>query len=116
MKKYLMLGAAAALFAACGEQPLGAADIVCGEYEISAKVYADRLDAKINGQDVRFNQSESASGARYASAGAAFPGAVLWNKGASWMFVINDAEMPIDCLVKGKDGVPVQNVPTPEVP
>ena len=124
MKKYLVLGAVAAMICACGEKPSSTVEMVCGDHEVKAKIYGDKMDATIGGQKIRLIKSESTGGAKYESDDTAFVGTVLWNKDKTWTMIENEDAMPVECVIviSGPEhkvkvrGIEVTDVPTPTLP
>jgi membrane-bound inhibitor of C-type lysozyme len=78
------------LLGACGERPIERIELTCDQTNINARVYRDRVQARISDEtfdgDVTLKRSESASGARYmgTSDDTLF---VLWNKGEAWLLL-----------------------------
>jgi hypothetical protein len=103
MKKYLIFGAVAAAVGACDEIPKSAVDLTCGAYKISASIYANRIEAAINNQEVVLTKIDFHSGIRYRSTGKPLAGAVLWDKGEDWSLLLKNGGLEIDCAVLTHD-------------
>ena len=124
MKKYLILGAVAAMVSACTEKPTTTIDMVCGDHEIKVETSRDHIYATVGEHRVQLNRTESASGEKYEASGEMFAGVVLWNKGEAWILIESEDATPIECVVKasGKindikvQGIEGTNVPTPTLP
>ncbi|MCL2331854.1 MAG: MliC family protein [Proteobacteria bacterium] len=116
MRRYIIFGAAALALAACGDKTIATVDLACGDSKIHAKVYANYVNAVIDGKKIRLDRAVSASGARFESTGTELKGAVLWNKGQEWILIPNAKEMPITCNVNYQDCIAPDVVPTPKLP
>lgn len=98
MKKIYMPAAlcGALILGAC-EKPLDTVTLACGENNVTATVYRDKLVATIADRDVTLKITESADGAKYANENFA-----LWNKGTEWILLetAGDAEQVISCTAQ----------------
>ena len=91
------------LLGACGERPRDKFEMTCGDMTISARVFKDRLEAKISDDvfedEITLKISEAASGARYVgmSRDSLF---ILWNKGRDWLLLTStdDKEEVFVCI------------------
>lgn len=80
----------------CGETPLSVVELRCGDTDILAEVYQNRLEAIVGEHSLTLYQVEAASGAKYSDETV-----VLWNKGENWMLIMDedtDAEKMFDCI------------------
>ncbi|MCL1785651.1 MAG: MliC family protein [Alphaproteobacteria bacterium] len=85
---------------ACREKPLETIDLMCGEVHVDARIYRDRIEAKMYEQDIEMKLSQSASGARYAGS-TNDTRLVLWNKGEEWLLLSvtgNEEEVLVSCM------------------
>ena len=84
------------LLAACNEKPLAVIELRCGDTDIMAEIYQNRLETIVGDKSIKMPQVVSASGARYLGEGV-----TLWNKGENWMMITDedsDTEKMFDCI------------------
>ena len=87
MNKFIPFAICGALFlGACGERPVERVELMCDDTRVSARVFRDRVDAKISGERVNLRLSQSASGARYIGT-LRETGFILWSKGGEWLLL-----------------------------
>jgi len=70
----------------------------CGDKDIEVHVYANRLEAVIDGQATTLPQAVAASGVRYVSGDT-----TIWNHHEDWSYITNEGaanEEWIDCTVQ----------------
>ncbi|MCL2538346.1 MAG: MliC family protein [Alphaproteobacteria bacterium] len=103
MRKQLLFTMVCGLFAmgllaACTEQPAETVKMKCGDFDIAAKIFKDKIVATVDMQGITLIKTESASGVRYAGT---FEGVaiVAWNKGKDWILIIDDSET-IECVTE----------------
>ena len=86
------------LVTACNEKPLAVVEFKCGDTDVLAKVYQNRLDASIGTRKITMPQVISADGAKYS-----VDGMILWNKGKNWFMLTDEDtanEKMLDCVGK----------------
>jgi hypothetical protein len=99
MKKLSLTLTLALTLVACGkEEPISKETLKCGDFEVSAAVYENKVIATIGGEDIEMKPGIAASGIRYEGSGQKLTGVVLLNRGRAWAFILNDGD-PIDCSV-----------------
>lgn len=99
MKKFLPLIAIAAILSGCGKKPDAVIEMTCGDVDVTVSVFEKHLDAIIDNQNIKLEQTVSASGARYMAKGSVLNGVVLWNRGDDWLFFVNQDDAPVSCVL-----------------
>ncbi len=94
---YMPMALCGALILGACEEPLDTVIMKCGDQDVTATVYRDKLMATIAGADVKLKITKSADGAKYAN-----PEYALWSKGNDWIMLTGqgDTEQVISCDVK----------------
>jgi len=98
MKKIFALCALSSIlfFSACREAPLSVIEMKCGDTDVLAEVYKNRLEAIVGDKSLTLHNLVAESGIKY---GGEF--VVLWNRGENWMMITDedtDAEKMFDCI------------------